>query len=944
VTAGQLSSRQLPAPLGAWARGAGADLFLSALIVLGAVVCFFATTVDYYTESDEKFGVKQLLVLAGGLATIAVGASLQVARGARTWAEVGRFALIAIQIAIIGRVIRLYEIEARVFFEVVTNLILFGFIAHHFITPSLRPPLFFFLGVSVIVMAIGLADPTAAALLIAFALGLVAIANLPLSLRWRVPMLFTAAAGLAALHVGFVESNWARLVVPLLASMFMFRMIVYLYDVHNGRGPKDWWARLGYFFLPPNPIFPFFPVVDFATFGRSYYNAEALTIYQRGAGWILRGVIHLLIYRLVYHYLVITPGSVSTPSEFLAFIVTNFALYLRISGLFHLIVGVLLLFGYNLHETHSRFYFANSFIDFWRRINIYWKDFMQKIVFNPTFSRLKKMGAPHMASVLGAIAVVFVATWALHAYQWFWMRGSFLFTWPDLLFWVLLGCFLIVQTYLEEKRPKLAPAGARPLLGPQAFLVLRTACTFLTICLLWSFWTSHSLASWLELLGESGVMPVLRADSARTLADWAVTAASAALALFMLLVTLGVTFGLGSPASQAKRQAITRPPARPMREAALVAAGALALLAPHLFPERFSIEAQLVVERIASNRLNTQDQVALTRGYYEDLTNTNRFNSPLWETLMFRPVRGQVPPDQPGFRMRPDYMRVDFRPNTVVEGYGRSAQINRWGMRDEDYALEKPPGVVRIAIVEASRAAGLGVEQDDLFEARLEERLNAEHGAPGRRYEVLNFSVHGHFPLQRLMLLEERVLQFQPDVVVYFGGFREDSSIHIARQYRAGVPAPYPIVDSVIERAGLRRSMSQTRMEALLAPYKYDVLADVYARFAEASRQAGATPVWFYLPALDGIDATNAADRAEQVRLARAGGFVLLEMERVYEGRDVSELRLNVGDYGHPNAFGHSLIAEALYNQLVAASQAIGLDLEAPSDDAQVQRNGAQRR
>src|SRR5690606_21964848 len=153
----------------------------------------------------------------------------------------------------------------------------------------------------------------------------------------------------------------SNIVVPLLGPIFMFRMIVFLYDTHNGRGPKGFWQRLGYFFLPPNPIFPFFPVVDFATFGRSYYNEDALVIYQRGVNWIVRGVIHLLIYRIVYQFLTIAPELVDSPGDFLQFLTTNFALYFRISGLFHLIIGLLLLFGYNLPETHTSFYLSNSF-------------------------------------------------------------------------------------------------------------------------------------------------------------------------------------------------------------------------------------------------------------------------------------------------------------------------------------------------------------------------------------------------------------------------------------------------------------------------------------------------------------------------------------------------------------------------------------------------------
>ena len=34
----------------------------------------------------------------------------------------------------------------------------------------------------------------------------------------------------------------------------------------------------------------------------------------------------------------------------------------------------------------------SSFTDFWRRINIYWKDFMMKVFYYPAFFRLRRLG------------------------------------------------------------------------------------------------------------------------------------------------------------------------------------------------------------------------------------------------------------------------------------------------------------------------------------------------------------------------------------------------------------------------------------------------------------------------------------------------------------------------------------------------------------------------
>ena len=70
----------------------------------------------------------------------------------------------------------------------------------------------------------------------------------------------------------------------------------------------------------------------------------------------------------------------------------QFLLYLRVSGQFHIIVGMLHLFGFNLPETHHLYFLSSSFTDFWRRINIYWKDFMMKIFYYPAYFALRKRG------------------------------------------------------------------------------------------------------------------------------------------------------------------------------------------------------------------------------------------------------------------------------------------------------------------------------------------------------------------------------------------------------------------------------------------------------------------------------------------------------------------------------------------------------------------------
>lgn len=890
----------------------------AALVALGAALCFLFLTYDYYSfEIDRSIGRNQAAALAGAVAIMFSGAALEIWAGRRTLSEALRFWLVAGQVALLTQLIRIYEIENRVFFDVVALLLLFGFIVNHHLSKALRPPFFFALGVLSILAVLGLSQPLAAAALIGLSLLLVGISSLPIKLWMRIVLLVAVGAGLAAFQAGVVETGWSSVAVPLLASAFAFRLIIFLYDIHNGRGPKGPWGRLGYFFLPPNPVFPFFPVVDYATMWRTYYNEDALKIYQRGAEWVLRGVAHLIVYRVIYLYLSMAPESVDGVGDFLRYIATNFGLYFRISGLFHMLVGLLLLFGFNLHETHSKFYFSNSFIDFWRRINIYWKDFMQKIFFNPAFVRLKKIGASHMASVVGAIVVTFVATWALHSYNWFWLRGSPLLSVPDVLFWTLLCAFLITQTLLEER---LRAMPARPgVVGPRTLLVVRTACTLFTICLIWSMWTSPSLGAWVELLIAGRVAPAFAAGA--DVGDWIVTAVFIVMSSLAICVAMGITFGLGprGRAAFANAPRKSAAPARRLSPAVVTVALSAALIVPQIpgVKARFDVDTQLFVESLSDNRLNARDQALMTRGYYEDLTNTQRFNSQLWELYATRPRNVRDHLDMAGMQRRPDYIDFEYAPGTSYAANGVTYAINRWGMRDRDYELAKPEGTTRIALIEASRASGFGVEYEQRYETLLEERLDAQAAAQGRGVEILNFAVDGYTPIIQLLVLEEKVWPFAPDAVVYSAAPGDlIPPIHIARMYRQGRPSPYPFVDEIIARAGVDRSMSEERIAGLLAPYSLDLIEGIYREFVAATRRHGATPIWFFMPSLPGLAAENQAQVRALHERAEAAGFVILELPDVFGDVTTESIQLGPWDVGHPNAYGHGLVANALYEQL----------------------------
>ncbi|GAC1475240.1 MAG: hypothetical protein NVSMB9_27280 [Isosphaeraceae bacterium] len=398
---------------------------------------------------------------------------------------------------------RVFRIEGRAF----QTLALFALIALpvHYVFPyRWKKPLFLAVSFAGLAWVFGMAT---AACVVAFSALLIAACYLPApwSLRAGIVAGLAVLAALARPAAGFtgIPAN----VWPVLATMFMFRMILYLYELRHARKPETLLDTVCYFFLLPNYCFLHFPVVDYRAFQRGYFARDVHETQRAGLQMMFRGTTHLLLYRLVYHELIIAPEEVRDPLGLLGYLVCNYLLYLRVSGQFHMACGMLHLFGFQLPETHRHYLLATSFTDYWRRINIYWKDFMVRVVFNPVVFTLKRWPQP-LALALATV-VVFVTTWALHAYQSFWLRGTWGVSVPDALFWGVLGLLVLINVQLDARRSALGARSRKRDPNAPGLLALRAVKmvgTFATIALLWSLWSSPSVGSWVALLsrGVSG--------------------------------------------------------------------------------------------------------------------------------------------------------------------------------------------------------------------------------------------------------------------------------------------------------------------------------------------------------------------------------------------------------------------------------------------------------
>lgn len=821
------------------------------------------------------------------------------------------FLLILVQLSLVALVSRELDMQTSAFRRILF-LVVPGFVVHHLLPPRYRLRFFTALSIGALLVVMGgapqrvwdpaLGLPRSAAILGAGLL-LIGMALLPIGF-WKRVALLAAAGGLGALfRAGIVGPTSLAIVWPVLAALFMFRMFVFLYDVSTSAERPPLTRSLAYFFLIPNACCLLFPVVDFKTFWRKYYDEDALVIYQRGVRWMGRGITHLLLYRLVDQLVSVQPGDVTNGTQLIQFVVSNSLLYLKVSGQFHLIVGMLLLFGFNLPETNHRYFLASSFTDYWRRVNIYWKDFMMKVFYYPTVFRLKRLGPTWGMFV--ATFVAFFATWVLHLYQTWWLRGSVSLKLTDVLFWSLLGLLFLLNSLWELKRGRRRRlTTSRYGLRDTVSLTLRTAGTFAAISVLWSLWSTESLSQWLHVW---------------SLADRSTLSWGGAVLAVVMLATLyfEVLPNLG-PRAAALAWLSSPRPAHPRLEAARSALPLVAILvvaAPLLRAERVPGWLSPIRDALALGDSLAGSTQAQGRGYYESLTAVDEANRQLWETFWREKFSGYTGNDP--IRQVGDFRFWEPLPLVDVEAYSTRFRTNRWGMRDRDFELARPAGTLRIALLGSSHVMGWGVPEHQVFEVALEDRLNQEtiDSGGGPHFEVLNFAFNRLSPLGQISVLQERALGFAPNVVLLIAHPVDvDWTVDdLSQCLRKGIPLTPGFLAQTLDQDQITIRTHPAVAARRLRARGGALVGWSYRSIAARCRAAGALPVLAFVP-LPEDEPLDPRGR-EQLALAAQAGFATIDLAGVFDGHEPSALLQ--GDYlPHMNPLAHALVADALYQRL----------------------------
>lgn len=827
---------------------------------------------------------------AGGMAPAAAGTTRQAATTATP--HLG-YAVVALQVLAVAWLARAFQVESPAFHNLVLPIAVGAALVHHFLPAAARLPFFVLASVGAIGAVFGVAG---GAWLVALAGFMVALCHLPVAWGVRVALLLVVGVVLGFARGGAFPVPWTGAIWPIFGSMFMFRLVAYMYDLRHQKGGIEWTRALAYFLLLPNVAFPLFPVVDYATFKRTHYDRPALEIYRQGVAWMLRGLVQLLLYRIIYERLVLSPRDVLTLGDFVQYAVSTYGLYLKVSGQFHLIVGILHLFGFRLPETHRFFYLANSFSDYWRRVNIYWKDFMMKVVFYPTFFISKKWGERLGLGI--AVAAVFFVSWSTHSYQWYWILGTWLWSATDAVFWFCFGALMVWTSVRALKAPSARQLGrVTPSWGACLRTGLSTAGVFTTICLLWTFWNSPSFDAFFETVG-------------RVRFTWGGIAGA-----------LGVVAVLTAAGAALHRwpQPATGATTAHVRWATLGNLAALALVWV-LGESRVAIHLPRAVASLAIDTrtidLNKRDADELQRGYYENLVGASTLNGQLWNLYA---QRGENTPDLRELGVlvdTDDATHTAMAPLKSVVFQGASFRTNALGMRDQEYAASPAAGTQRVAMLGSSYVLGMGVSDRDVFESVIERRFAQAGGSP---VEVLNFAMPRWSLAQQLAILTNgRVAGFKPTTVVVVGNpvdfDRMIDWLHV--EVLNGRPVEDSTIRALVAETKLAGVRSSRTAQQVMAPHREVLVRWALRRTHAAVLAMGARPLFLVIPVTDQV-ATD-PDAALLGRLAQEAGWPVEDLMDVYGNRTAAEVAVAAWDR-HPNTLGHQLIADRVYPILARA-------------------------
>jgi len=249
-----------------------------------------------------------------------------------------------------------------------------------------------------------------------------------------------------------------------------------------------------------------------------------------------------------------------------------------------------------------------------------------------------------------------------------------------------------------------------------------------------------------------------------------------------------------------------------------------------------------------------------------------------------------------------------------VEIQATKVNINSDGFRDQEYSTSEPNDTQRIIALGDSVTFGWGVNQSDTWPKQLKQKLN---NGSETKVQILNFGVWGYNTTEEVEMLEEKGLDYSPDKVIL--QYHRNDAINktrikeLKKDYAPEIREKYS--DQNISEDRIRNKInkfiySKEASERSMKPPKKS-MADVRKSLGNLNRLSERNGFSVYI---FGWPVDNR--RSEYLsKVSDRYNFTYIETQEVLQGK--YDIKTRTSEYkvqdGHPNARGHSIITEQVF-------------------------------
>lgn len=288
-----------------------------------------------------------------------------------------------------------------------------------------------------------------------------------------------------------------------------------------------------------------------------------------------------------------------------------------------------------------------------------------------------------------------------------------------------------------------------------------------------------------------------------------------------------------------------------------------------------------------------------------------------------------------------------FKPQSIYSIGRVKYHFNSNGLRDYDIPIKKEDSVYRIIMLGDSVAEGYGVHLEDTVGKQLESLLNRNNE---KNVEVINIAMAGLNTFQEAHLLEIIGLKYKPDMIIIAhilndadGGVFFNHKIKEDKYTKINllnISVPIWVKETLKKSALLFFIKNRTddliwlfnindsddELNSIKTDYFHKIYNDNknwhntiegFAKISKQVKELHCEVIMVIFPIMYDFEHYDWMDIHAKVKEAGNNyGFSVIDLFNEYAKYPVKSIRLERGDFVHPNRKGHKIAAEVLFGYI----------------------------